>query len=449
VTITLDGSMRKTAVTDANGSFIFRVPPGSYSLAPPRNPGTFVPASTDLANLVEDRIQDFSCAGACGAATTVVVVPERELVITDPTVVGDTRASNALAGAPWSFRFLMEQMTPAGVDPADFVGNWLGQFEIARRTVNGFPVDLRSTAALRALWPTTTGGKLDLARAPFRLLAIINRVDLHATSNGEVRFVYGAVDPSGAGRPMTVIFELDLPAKHPLSGTTLTRWDWAAGFHVLGGLPFGASYNATLQSITDLVTLRGTSPGKPGGSSIAQVRTNDGLTGDRWQLREFHLVATGAPTAAGASVALRLSPVAQTPADSAVVAGTIENKVLVSYLDTFKAAIHGGFASVPAGLLGGQSTQSFSWTFTAPVNADARHGFAAQTCNGCHTSETSGLQIDGFAHISPTADPGPDGAGRLSRFVKQVEIPRRTLFMQNQLTCSGPTCASGAEAAAF
>jgi hypothetical protein len=379
----------------------------------------------------------------------VVVVPERELVITDPTVVGDTRASNALAGAPWSFRFLMEQMTPAGGDPADFVGNWLGQFEIARRTVNGFPVDLRNTAALRALWPTTTGGKLDLARAPFRLLAIINRVDLHATSNGEVRFVYGAVDPSGAGRPMTVIFELDLPAKHPLSGTTLTRWDWAAGFHVLGGLPFGASYNATLQSITDLVTLRGTSPGKPGGSSIAQVRTNDGLTGDRWQLREFHLVATGAPTAAGASVALRLSPVAQTPADSAVVAGTIENKVLVSYLDTFKAAIHGGFASVPAGLLGGQSTQSFSWTFTAPVNADARHGFAAQTCNGCHTSETSGLQIDGFAHISPTADPGPDGAGRLSRFVKQVEIPRRTLFMQNQLTCSGPTCASGAEAAAF
>jgi hypothetical protein len=267
--------MTATAVTDANGSFIFRVPRGSYSLEPAGASSAFTPPAADLADLVEDRIQDISCSGACGAVAAVVIVPNRELVITDPTVVGDERASNALAGAPWSFRFIMEQMAPAGVDPADFVNDWLGQFEIARGSVNGFAVDVRAASALRALWPTTAGGKLDLARAPFRLLAITNRIDLHEATNGEARFVFGVVDAGGAGRPMTVIVEFELPARHPRSGIPLTRQNWAGAFHRLGRLPFGPSYNATLQSLTDLLTRRGTSPGKPGGSSIAQVRTND------------------------------------------------------------------------------------------------------------------------------------------------------------------------------
>jgi len=159
--------------------------------------------------------------------------------------------------------------------------------------------------------PERDGGEvdacLDLARAPFRLLAIPNRIDLHASTNGEARFVYGAVDASGAGRPKTVIIELEPPATNPRSGIALTRQNWAAAFHMLGGLPFGPRYNATLQSLTDLLTRRGTSRSKPGGSSVAQVRTNDKLMGERWQLREFHLMTFGAPAAAGTPPALRLS----------------------------------------------------------------------------------------------------------------------------------------------
>jgi hypothetical protein len=440
IVMRIGGARDATTITDANGSFQFQVPPGSYFLAPPRDaaPGIeFSPEIMALAPLDADAIQDFTCAGPCLAGPAVT--PAKELVITDPTVVGDARASSAAAGSPWSFRFLVEQMTPAGVDPADFVGAWLGQMDLTDHHVNGFPVDKRHTSALRALWPTIVGNRLDLSRAPFRLLAITNRVDLHAAGNGEGRLVYGVVDSNGVGRPMTVIFEFELPSRDMRTGAQLTRRDWAARFHALGSLPFGAQYNAALQDVTDLFTRRNTNPARPGGSSILQVRSNEVLMGGPWQLREFRLGTDGGP------LALWLFATAQTPADGAAVAGTPENRALIGYLDASRAAIYGGFASVPAGLLGGQATENFSWTFKTPVDAEARHAFAGQTCNGCHSSEIGGLQRDGFYHVSPIAEPGSDGSGRLSSFVREQEFPRRTLFMQSLLTCSPPACPAGGE----
>jgi hypothetical protein len=298
---------------------------------------------------------------------------------------------------------------------------------------------VRKTSALRELWPTGADGKPDLARAPFRLLAITNRVDLHATGNGEGRFVFGVVDATGKGRPMTVAFEFMLPTTNPQTGAPVTRADWAAWFHALNGLPFGAGYNYALQAITELFTRRGTSPARPGGSSLGQVRTNEILMGGPWQLREFHL------TSAADGVGLRLAATAQTPPGSAVTDRTLENQALLRYLAGSPAEIHGGFASVPDGLLGGQANENFAWTFTTPVDKAARHAFAGQTCNGCHASEIGGLQLDGFYHVSPLADPGSDGSGRLSSFMKLIEIPRRTLFLQHILTCHGPACAVGAE----
>ncbi|HVZ89836.1 MAG TPA: carboxypeptidase-like regulatory domain-containing protein [Polyangia bacterium] len=440
VVVSLSGSDRRTTVTDAGGGFRFRVPPGSYVVGPARAPGAaFAPEAVRLDNLAADAIQDFSCSGNCAAGPAVV--SGKELVITDPSVVNDARASNATGGAPWSFRFLMEQMAPPGTEPSDFVAAWLGQFEIPDGSVNGFPVDVRRTATLRQLWPMGDGGKPDLARAPFRLLAIINRVDLHASGNGEARLVFGAVDATGAGRPMTVAFEFLLPTTDPRTGAPVTRADWAARFHALNGLPFGPGYNFALQAITDLFTRRGTSPAGVGGSSLGQVRTNEILMGGPWQLREFHLA--GSPDGLG----LRLAPTPQTPVGSAITDGTPEAQALLRYLSGSPAAIHGGFAAVPQEILGGQSNENFSWTFGAPVDKATRRAFAGQTCNGCHFSEITGLQLDGFYHLSPTADPGADGSGRLSNFIKLIEIPRRTFFMQNLLTCRGATCAPGAEPA--
>jgi hypothetical protein len=440
IVIQLAGATQKLAVTDASGSLIFRVPPGSYVLKPPRGTAaTFTPEAANLANLTADVVQDFTCAGNCVAGPAVV--PSKELVITDPSVVNDARTSSATAGQPWSFRFLIEQMAPVGSDPADFMGAWLAELDTPEGAVNGFPVDVRKTAALRALWPTNAAGKLDLARAPFRLLAITNRIDLHATGNGEARLIYGAVDPSGAGRTMTVAFEFELPAAEPRTRARLTRADWAAKFHALGRVAFGATYNASLQAITDLFTRRDASPARVGGSAIRQVRSNEALMGEPCQLREFRLT----PTGAGGAPALRLSPTPQTPADAAVSDGTPPNQTLLRYLGAGRATIHGAYAAVPESVIGGQASASLSWTFSAAVDPGVRHDFAGQTCNGCHSSESGGLQTGGSYHVSPTAQPAADGTGRLSSFVKLIELGRRTFFLQNVLTCSGWTCAAGAE----
>jgi hypothetical protein len=442
ITVNLAGGLNKTAVTDSNGNFLFQVPPGSYSLKPLKAGATFTPDVVNLNSLAADRIQDFTCSGTCAGGQ--VVVAAKELVITDPTVIGDPRAQNETDG-PWSFRFLMEQMAPANTDPADFVEAWLSQFTTANgnTAVNGFPIDNRDKELLRDFWPKTPNGKVDLSKAPFRLLAIMNRIDLHATTNGEARFIFGAFDRNAAegqeaGLTMSVIFEYGLPAADVNTHATLTRKSWASKFHALGAQSFGAGYGAALQAVTDLFTRRGTSPGKPGSSSINQVRTNEIVmgNGNPWQLREFHL---------DSALGLRISTTAATPADGAVSASNPANQILVSYINGSAALIHGGYASVPTTILGGQSTEFFSWTFDPPVNEASRHAFAGQTCNGCHNSETNGLNTGSFYHVAPNIDPGTDGTGRLSPFIKNFEIPRRAAFLQNVLDCSNSSCSVGGE----
>jgi hypothetical protein len=435
--VALNGSLQRTAVTDGNGSYLFQVPSGSYSLKPLKSGATFSPDVVNLNSITTDRIQDFVCSGACSGGP--VVAANKELVISDPTVLGDIRASNAADG-PWSFRFMMEQLTPIGTDPADFAADWVHQFELGT-TVNGFNLQQRLASVLRSDWPTTPAGKLDLAQAPFRLLAIMNRVDLHAASNGEARFVYGLIFAGQTPQAMSVIFEFGLPARDPNTGAILTRASWASNFHALGVLRLGSSYNAGLQQVTDLFTRRNTSPEKPGGSSINQVRTNEIVLSTKgpWELRELHY------TNVGGAFVLRFAETAQTPDDSANFSSLPAGQTLLGYVNGSAALIHGGYGVVPASVVGGEATEDFSWTLDPTVNPTARHDFAAQTCNGCHFSEIGNLNISGFYLVSPFADQGTDGTGHLSDFIKLFEIPRRTAFLQNALTCSGASCAAGGE----
>jgi hypothetical protein len=434
ISVTLTGPVgSSTTVTDANGNYLFQPLQGAYSIAGATPPGsTLSPGGTaTLGTVTADTIQDFSCSGTC--LSTTAVVAGHELMITDPSVVADpVRTSNATnPPGPWSFRAMVENMLPAGANSSAFVTAFIHQFDTPT-SLNGFPVDQRNTSALLGLWPKKSDGSLDITQAPLQLLAIVNRVDVGATGKGEGRFVFGVVDLSGNGQPMTVIFEFGLPS----TATLHTRQAWATAFHSLGSTPFGATYNAALQAITDQFTTRGSSPSKPSGSSINQVRTNEILMTNNgtWQLREFHL--NGTP-------ALTLSTVALTPADSAVNNGTPENTALVNYINGQSALIHGGFASPPANIIGGQATEDFSWDFSATVNANARHDFAGMTCNGCHFSETNGLQLDGFYQISPLRPVGTDGTGRLSSFISQFELPRRSIFLMNQVGCSGSSCSVG------
>ncbi len=437
VSVSLSGLVQnQTRVTDANGNFRFQALQGSYGLGAKAPTGSsFQPSGTaPLGSVTADRIQDFSCTGTCLA--TSAVASERELVITAPSVITDAvrTANTGATPGSWSFRAMLEQMLPAGADATAFAQAWLSQFETAQ-SVNGFPLSVRDTSGVRSLWPKLADGRLDLTRAPFRLLAIVNRLDVGSKGNGEGRFVFGLVDGSGNGRSMTVIFEYGLPS----TGTTLTRRDWAKKFHALGAIPLGESYNANLEAVTKLFTTRGSSPTRVGGSSINQVRSNEIEMGSPWQLRESHL------TSVAGVLGLRPVTTALTPANSAATPNSTQNLALVNYLNTQATLIHGGYGVPPASIIGGESNEDFTWSFGQAVNENTRHEFAGMTCNGCHQSEAGGLNLGGFYQVSPFGDGGADGADRLSDFIKLFEVPRRASYLLNLAGCSGATCSAGAD----
>jgi hypothetical protein len=114
----------------------------------------------------------------------------RSLMINDPVVVKDpARTFDVCTGTgtpmgKWTFGHLMTEManqSATSISPSDFARQWLAKWETTQ-TVNTFPIPARAqiTASIINPWLTASGntGQLDLAKAPFRLLAIVNRVDL-------------------------------------------------------------------------------------------------------------------------------------------------------------------------------------------------------------------------------------------------------------------------------
>jgi hypothetical protein len=438
VKVTISGAASGSALTNSDGVYRFqRLPAGSYTMTATRAGATFAPATRTF-TATGSMVRGIDCLSGCGP-TSATAADFKELVITDRSVTADARASNASAG-PWSFRFLIEQMSPAGVDPADFVQTWLNGFLSAAGPINRFAVENRSIDRILdpTFWPRRPAdGKLDLGKAPFQLLAIVNRTDLHSAGNGEGRFVFGVKSATSGEQLFTAIFEYRLPTKTS-AGAAIPRLTWIKRFHDLAGLSFGSGYNAALQKVTDQFTRAGTTPGAPNGSSISQVRTNEIFLGGPWQLREFHLVP-----GAGGKALLNLVAPGQTPDES-----KNGQPDLADYLRTQRVAIIGGFATVPAALTGGQSNENFTpWAFSGAPDIDqqTRKTFAGQTCNGCHNGEAE--QLDLFYHVTPNPRSASDGTDRLSPFVTTIEIPRRRRWVAERLSCATDlsNCPSGAE----
>jgi hypothetical protein len=364
----------------------------------------------------------------------------KELILVDAGVVGDARALNAGDG-PWSFRHAVEAMAPPGVDPADFVRDWLTGW-VAVHEVNGFPLDRPNEgrdAAMttRVLCPwqrrspqngcnddcskcSTT--KLDLATAPFRLVAIVNRLDLRENDltepSGEGRLVFGltdgaADDPGSPPMPMTINFEYVLPETRSVT-------DWARAWHALGQMPaYDESFKAALQQITDGFTARGARPGGPnGGSSIGQIRTNESVLDWIWQLREFAIDETGA---------LRLRPLHNTPAQALNGSGTLSDWVKAN-----ADAIFQNRYELPVAMRSASADQlQYAWTVPG-VDEKLRRAFAANTCNGCHSGENP--SVDTAFHVSPLRN----GLARVSPFLNAPdgsydELSRRTESVQRAL----------------
>ncbi|MCO5170548.1 MAG: hypothetical protein M9894_29795 [Planctomycetes bacterium] len=389
------------------------------------------PAGPAADRIADDAVRPLPSTVTTRPAPSITIDPARVLMITDLSVVEDPALTDATTTPPgaWTFRALVEAMAGPR-DPADLVLEWLRTWE-TDQTINGHVVGAR--AQMRTLvtdpWLARSGGRrLDLAQAPFRLLAIVNRMDLRGSSGygagggaaapvaarltapavvarpaprlhaGEGRFVFGVLGPQGEALPFTVIFEYELPAADPAEVL-----GWARSWAQLNQVPFGARYNRLLARITDRFARAGAAPGKPQGSALNQVRTNENALSRVWELREFVLQSRQA--------SLAPATVKQTP-DLAF----NQTPELADLVNGNEAALLAGAFVVPGRLLGGSSIVLGVWNAPGIRSAEARHAFALNTCGGCHQAETG----TPFLHVG-VREPGQ--AAPLSGFLTGATVP--------------------------
>ncbi|HEX2223542.1 MAG TPA: hypothetical protein VHN15_04980, partial [Thermoanaerobaculia bacterium] len=404
------------------------------------------PAPTASTQGLSARLEEGD--GGLAAATAAAVVlgtnpfQERVLIIRHPAVVQDTaRTYNPCTGAGnpngvWTFNHLMTQMAnqPAtGIDPADFAEQWLRQW-LATQSLNSDTVAARTRmSSLLSQWEKRPDGKLDLAKSPMRLLAILPRVDLRRTTGGrgggyttgasgnfldagEARFIFGVVlKPGWNGTgflsstygstgsnstcrflPFSVIFEYRVP-KCDCTGVR----DWAAAWADLANFtPGSTAYNTRLERLTQQFVRANASPNRPNGSALGQVRTNEVTLTRPWEMREFQL--TQAPWSL-----LRETTVADSPEDAYNnnVNGT--GQLLNWIVNVAGSSVQPPVPLLRSGLpfLGGNAlvpTTGFHWTapgVTAAQN-NARFNVSLASCGGCHAREPR----TPFVHVDP-ADP--------------------------------------------
>ena len=362
--------------------------------------------------------------------STCTVNPSKELFITDVSVVDDcyrttwsgpclTPASPTATRGAWTVGKLLEGIfgTTNSTALSNQTLNWLNQWATLQ-TINGDPVPARPAVQSLIIdpWLAASGGTtLDMRKAPFRLLAIVARLDLRenagysgGTTAGEGRFVFDLLDESGNPTNFLLILEYGLDA-----ADCRAVLDWAQAFHGLGAYPFGAGYNDALQAVTDRFTAIGASPGKPNRSAINQVRTNDFFLDFPWELREFHLN----PNPVVKVTPLVLATVAQTPARSRQATAAIS-----TFVNANEPAILAHQHVVPLiwsgkPFRGGAAPHSLDLGWDGPppqctsiTNPEARHAFSLDTCSGCHGQETGIF----FKHVEPR---NPGFASMLSTFL--------------------------------
>ena len=365
-------------------------------------------------------------------ATTATIDPEKSLIIRDPSVVEDpTRTFNPCTGVgtpmgTWTFGYLMTEMANqpvTGINPSVFVRRWLRNWEV-NLAINGWGVLARPAVRNTVIvpWENASGGPgapLNLRIAPFKLLAIVNRIDLRGSSGyttnnaGEARFVFGVIDRRNGGclvSEMTVILEygIDQP---DCDGVI----NWAQQWVNLSSIPFGPAYNAALEAITQQFAKAGAAPHKVNESALNQVRTNEFLppqTGD-WELREFRLTMTKEDPFPATGQLIQTT-VKQTPDEILNNTNTLADYINANcgpiLTDSHIVPLNFPRSPLdpplpnPPGFLGGNSfVPPPFWNAPGIVcdpspPGDTRFKFSMATCSGCHFSET----LTPFYHIRPT-----------------------------------------------
>ena len=388
---------------------------------------------------------------------------QESLLITDLDVVQDLTRTNDICGpggnpnGVWTFKYLMEHMAMgSGMSTHDFVLSWLSRW-LNDQIVNGDLVPARPAMFTDVIepWANASGvvaqlvpvgntnmlqlsGSLDLDLAPFRLSAIVNRIDLGRTSTnsgpygggggqpldaGELRFVFGVQNlDTCTVMDFSVIFEYGVP----IQGCQAVR-DWAIDWTKLNDSalpPFSPAWRNHLESLTEQVVVHGAAPGRGNDSAINQIRTNEIALGAPWKLREFTLTSEdvntiGLPADTPQSGPLQPHTLAMTPDDGAFgppsTHPTIDNFVFGPVLSSVSLSpdcsasygVPADFPTVGSDFRGGNSLMAPPDHWEANVNpwnpaeVCARHQFSLNTCNGCHSGDTA----TPFFHVDPTVSP--------------------------------------------
>lgn len=341
-------------------------------------------------------------------ATSIHVVPGRELVVVDDAIVSGPLASNRTDG-PLSFRHAMEGLALGDGASLRWLQAWSRRLREDGPADRAVAFDTRVTCrwlhalpenACDAACGSCAAQTLRLEDAPFRLIAITNRTDLSvmpdsAADGGEGRLVFAltdgpADDATSAPLPMTVIFE------YAQEGAP---FDWTTRWHALGQAS-DAEFPTKLAALTETFVAKG---------SLAQLRTADRFTGSMMILHQF----------ARASGELTASNVRNSPDYTRV-----PEAEMTEFASDNAAAINDGSYVLPKAwwaIASSTSDQPPAYVTALPQH-DA---LVLGTCAGCHAKAERGFQIDPMAK----------GDARLSTFLVDPtkdldEVRRRVEWMQ-------------------
>jgi len=371
-----------------------------------------------------------------------VVIKENSLMITAKAVVEDTgRTFNPCnkSGNPngvWAFPRLISEMANTAsttVSASDFLRKWLNSW-LSDVTVNADVIAKRTQInTIINTWSAASGGTFDIKFAPFKLVAIVNRLDLRGNSGygfdnpGEGRFVFCAVNCNNNNlsvlrnpAPFMVIFEYGIPKKSCAQLKAFAK-EWTD----LSSMALGSvTYNNALEKITNQFTMANTSPAKPNGSSINQIRTNELAIGNPWELREFNVDSA---THLLKNVTVKQEPQlrfnkqqpAQVPADVAIMAGFVNSHTADVEANSYTIEEIEGGKPFLAGKAHTLNPVTYHWNGSIAAGPEfissdsARFVLSLNTCSGCHGGEAF---TGNFMHVAPAGTTGTPAI--LSGFLK-------------------------------
>lgn len=370
-------------------------------------------------------------------------VETKALLVTDEALLAE-RSDGTRVDAPWSFRHLVETLTDPALGSA-VVQGWLASWQTTSTSAfdGNLPLDVRASVKTEIACPwlraTPANGcdeacemcesqTYDLAKAPFRLLAIVNRLDLAETTTGcdttaaEGRFVFVATR-DGVVLPFSIIFEYGVAgakAGEPSAWRALSS---------LQGNEYGNALEGLTRSFTDPTM------GRP--PALKQLRTNEGLgPNGAFELRQF---------------ALRNNALVPTALTNTALDSMNGTSTLTKHVSDHAAQIFAGdnaITSVQRTAVSTLPRADFRWTDPASRTSREMDLFGLSTCNGCHGGHRGDTTILPFMHI------GVDKSGRtvLSRFLQDPLMPMndeltfrgRSLARRAVGQCGGPDASYGA-----